>query len=362
MQKSIRKTVNDWFNKYKSYVLLYRGGFWEIPYMSNSPETIVKSILKMPFTKHSPKRNHVLSKTPLIKGEFYYEELEKGLWLIQSNLEYQANINYVKKGEGQDSANWYLLNLTTFGLKQKLALMDGIPHTNCAWLFYKPNSWATNCHFKGAHEMNLAFYVHKDWLKEKLKTDINFSSSPLNYFMESRASYDIWNDSLSSSKKYYNKVVENFSNAQERTKEINEELRTFSLELIDYFISKYEHNNISLDHFKVSDKTRVSIYKIEKLLLERLGGPFPGLDFLTKEASISETSLKVNFKHIFGTSTAQYFQQKQMFLAKEILETTDIKIKDLSLKMGYLSHSKFTAAFKKHNGILPSEISQSMAH
>ncbi len=353
---AISKIINNWFSKYKKHILLYRNGFWELPYMSNSPETIVKSMVKLPVTKHTPKRNHVLSKTPLLKGDFYYEELEEGLWIIQSNMQYQANINYINMGDSEESANWYLLNLTIFGLKQKMALMDGIPHTNCAWLLHKPNTWATNCHFKGAEEITCTYYFHKEWLAKRLNKDGNLFNSPVKHLFESDASYDIWNDSISRSKPYYKKVLENFANAEERSEDVKANLHETAGDLLEYFFSKYEINNVSIDHFKVSDKTRVSIYKIEKLLLERLGGPFPGLTFLTKKAGISETSLKVNFKLIFGTSTAQYFQKKQMLLAKELLMSQNLKVKELSQKMGYLSSSKFSAAFKKHNNILPSEV------
>ena len=101
---------------------------------------------------------------------------------------------------------------------------------------------------------------------------------------------------------------------------------------------------------------RVKMYRVEKLLLERLAGPFPGLDYLIKEVGISETSLKTNFKVLFDLSPGQYFQMKQMTLAKDILMNQIIPVQDLADKMGYSNKSKFTAAFKKQNDILPSSI------
>ena len=101
---------------------------------------------------------------------------------------------------------------------------------------------------------------------------------------------------------------------------------------------------------------RVHMSRAEKLLLERLTGSFPGLSFLVKEVGISETSLKINFKKLYGLSPGQYFQKKQMILAREILKDQDIMIHVLAMNMGYHNQSKFAAAFRKHIGILPSEV------
>lgn len=310
----------------------------------------------MPFTKHLPKKQHIISKTPLIKGSFFYEEVEKGLYLIHSHLNYHANINYIKTGDGKESENWCLLNLTVFGVKQKLALLNGVPHTNCAWILYKPNTWGTNCHFKGAEEIAFTFYFSKDWLAKKFKSNPDLMNSPIRRFFDSKAGYDIVNDDVHLCKPLYEKIISNFNEVENRSPENSLTLKEASNKLINYFLAMYSVNNIAFDHFKVPDKTRIIIYKVEKILLENLTSAFPGLDFLTKEGGVSETTLKVNFKLIFGTSPGQYFQQKQMFLAREVLLSENIMIKDLAIKMGYTNASKFTTAFKKHNGILPSEL------
>ena len=85
---SIVKGINRWFSKYKDTLLSYKDGFWEMPYLSNSPETIVMSVAKMPFTKHSKKKQLIRSTTPLMKGGFFYEEIEKGLFIIPSHINY----------------------------------------------------------------------------------------------------------------------------------------------------------------------------------------------------------------------------------------------------------------------------------
>lgn len=324
--------------------------------MSNSPETIVRSVIKMPITKHIPKRNYVISKTPLIKGSFYYEEIEEGLWLINNKLSYKSNINYIQVGDGEGSNDWYLLNLTLFGVKQKHSLMDGIPYTNCVWMLYKPNTWSTNCHFKGAEELAFTFYFSKDWLERKFKENGVIANSPIRHFFESGNVYDMWNDTTNQLDVFYERIAKNFEEAEERTPENKLEQKEYVYSMLEHFFSVYQVNNISVDHFKVSDKVRAKMYMVEKLLLEGLMAPFPGIQKLIKQVGISETSLKVNFKLIFGTSTLQYFQQKQMYLAKNILMKDKIQIQELAGLMGYENASKFSSAFKKHNHVLPSKL------
>lgn len=59
---------------------------------------------------------------------------------------------------------------------------------------------------------------------------------------------------------------------------------------------------------------------------------------------------------MYGKPVFQYFQEKQMHLAKELIHENQMLIKEISYKFGYENTSKFSAAFKKHHGILPSEV------
>ena len=68
------------------------------------------------------------------------------------------------------------------------------------------------------------------------------------------------------------------------------------------------------------------------------------------------TRLKDEFKQLFGKPVYQYFQAQRMMLARTLLTDNQILIKEIAFKLGYESQSKFSAAFKKHHGILPSEL------
>lgn len=96
--------------------------------------------------------------------------------------------------------------------------------------------------------------------------------------------------------------------------------------------------------------------KVENYLSNHLFDDFPGIDFLAKKFNLSESKLKTEFKNLYGKPVFRYFQEKQMYLAKELIHENQMLIKEISYKFGYENTSKFSAAFKKHHGNLPSEV------
>jgi AraC-like DNA-binding protein len=90
--------------------------------------------------------------------------------------------------------------------------------------------------------------------------------------------------------------------------------------------------------------------------LLNLNFTFIGVDTIAKEISMSPTKLKSNFKMIYGFSMLQYHKEKNLLLAKQLLENSDVLINHIFVLTGYESASKFTAAFKKRFKKLPSDI------
>jgi AraC-like DNA-binding protein len=357
---SILKEINRWFTKYKDSLLTYKDGFWVVPYLSNSPEAIVKSIAKMPFTKHSKKRQLIRSTTPLMKGGFYYEKIEKGFWIMPSHMQYKVNISYNKVNDEKMSDDWFILSMTAFGVGKNQSLVDGISYSNCSWVLFKPGAGNINCHFKGADEISITFFLHSKWLKKVLYSNGSFLNSPLRSFFESDATTSIWSDDINLYKPFYEPLYSNFYKftGETRGSKEKDEVKKLSYQMIEQYIAMYQSLEINSNLFLLSEKNRNFVYKAEKKILQSLMKPFIGIENLAKELGTSETNLKSNFKKVFGKTLFQYFQEKQMLLAKEILLNQTIQISDLALALGYESASKFTAAFKKKIGVLPSQILQ----
>ena len=93
----------------------------------------------------------------------------------------------------------------------------------------------------------------------------------------------------------------------------------------------------------------------ERLISRDLALPFLGIEAIAQKLNVSPSKLKMDFKLVYGTSILQYNIDKKMQFAMQLILTTDMQIKHISKEVGYESHSKFSAAFKKKFGELPSE-------
>ena len=79
------------------------------------------------------------------------------------------------------------------------------------------------------------------------------------------------------------------------------------------------------------------------------------LQELSKKFDIPLTSMKVCFKGVYGCSIYSYMKSYRMQATTILLRDTTKSVTEISMKMGYDNPSKFSEAFKKEFGELPSE-------
>ena len=82
--QAIGVKIKKWVAKVKSSILKYRKGFYEIPFISNSPEVLVGSSSAFSFVKNHKDKNYLSVNNPFVKIELNYFKLEEGLWLLFS--------------------------------------------------------------------------------------------------------------------------------------------------------------------------------------------------------------------------------------------------------------------------------------
>ncbi|MEO0875228.1 MAG: AraC family transcriptional regulator [Bacteroidota bacterium] len=83
----------------------------------------------------------------------------------------------------------------------------------------------------------------------------------------------------------------------------------------------------------------------------------PSLGELAGIAGMGITKFKTSFKQVFGFPPFRYHQKIRMEYAKAALQQGHKSATELSYELGYSHPSKFTLAFKKHFGELPSAAS-----
>ena len=98
------------------------------------------------------------------------------------------------------------------------------------------------------------------------------------------------------------------------------------------------------------------IVRIQAYIDENYGDPSLCLSRISDLFHISESYFSFLFKKTVGVNFSTYLEQVRMTQAKHLLETTNIKITDLYVAVGYNNLTSFRRAFKKKYGVAPNAI------
>ncbi len=85
----------------------------------------------------------------------------------------------------------------------------------------------------------------------------------------------------------------------------------------------------------------------------------PSISELAKLVKLNEFKLKYGFKSFYNTTPYTLLFDYRMEKAKELLETSEYNINEISTIVGYKQSSNFTKAFCKKYGVLPKDIMKS---
>jgi AraC-like DNA-binding protein len=107
---------------------------------------------------------------------------------------------------------------------------------------------------------------------------------------------------------------------------------------------------------EIHKQNLLRVIRLEEYLQENLENKFVGIESLSEKFNVSPSKLKKDFKQLYGKPIFQYYQQKQMDLAKRMLTDEDARVKELADKFGYENVGKFSQVFQKHFRILPSAL------
>jgi len=86
-----------------------------------------------------------------------------------------------------------------------------------------------------------------------------------------------------------------------------------------------------------------------------LASTVPSLAELAETARMGITKFKTTFKQVFGTPPIQYHRKIKLEYARQELTTQRKTATELSYELGYSHPSKFTTAYKKQFGVVPSQ-------
>lgn len=96
------------------------------------------------------------------------------------------------------------------------------------------------------------------------------------------------------------------------------------------------------------------VHDVHDYLIENLSQR-KTIEELSKKFLINTTTLKKEFKKVYGKSIAVHIKEHRMELARKLLCQSDDSIASIAEAVGYESQSRFSNAFEKFYGVLPSE-------
>lgn len=103
--------------------------------------------------------------------------------------------------------------------------------------------------------------------------------------------------------------------------------------------------------FKLNDIDK--IISARNYLISDFEKHVPTIDELAEKAGMSPTKFKKMFKEVFYMPPYEYYQNKCMERAKELLDKQSYTVSEVGYKVGFSSLGHFTAAFRKRYGRNP---------
>jgi AraC-like DNA-binding protein len=349
--------LSKWFQFIKPNFKFYQDGFFEFPFLANSPQLFVESTIKSPGSKHNVKEQLVHRSNPFIKGEFLYRKIEEGLWFTVTNINFKYNTLIKSVYAADIPSEHYTITFTLFESEVKLknTFINKMPFQNKFWAFKKPGTDVGACFYKGSKCQFYIFYIDPEWIEKNIPFNKLDKNIPFKKFLDSDKGFISYQDIVPDAEKLSHEILHTMKTFNDDV--FNETLlKAQSFSLLSTFFK-----NVFIDSRKENyqDKGTVDYKKIskcERLISINLSQPFIGIESISQTLKISPSKLKMDFKSVYGTSILQYNIDKKMQLAMQLLLNTNMQIKYIAQEVGYESHSKFSAAFKKKYGKLPSEL------
>ena len=165
---------------------------------------------------------------------------------------------------------------------------------------------------------------------------INFDVSDREYFSNCKMPMHILNDSSKLLLNSFQDVVEAYMNSS----------GPYLLKSLFYLCI----HRISIYQKQTCDKMSYELEKAARLLSEQ--GQL-SVDAISKSIHMSKSTFQKKFKTTFNMSPIEYRTIKRIEKAKQLLETTDMPIKEIADTLGFYDTAYFYKVFKKYCGVTP---------
>ena len=346
-------TSNKWTEFVTKNLFTSKEDFFELPYLSNSPKIKIDSITDISIANHNANLQSISTYNSFCKGNLKYRKIEEGLWLLSTTISFKQNIVAKAFYDLNQESDYYYLSYSIFEYEFPAIINNGEPNrllSKC-WTFYKPKTEVATYFYKDTSGNFCNIVFSKKWAEKNIPKYCGTNSNEVLKFLNSETGFLTWLDIVPQMTDIAAEVALILSKT---IKSENLKKPIFTL-LSNFFEVAVAEKRIQ-NYQPLKNEDYANVARAEKIILQNLSKPFIGVAQIANMVNLSATKLKAAFKMVFGLSILQYHKQKNLQLAEQLIKNSEIPIKYIATITGYGSSSKFTAAFKKNFGTVPSDL------
>ena len=345
----------DWTSFLSENLFSNTDGSYELPYLSNSPQLMAESMAQLPVMEHNQLRQVITSDNLFFKGALHYRQAGEGLWILATNITPKKDLISRALYDAANKADYYFLSFAVFEYPFPLDETGNaatLLSTTCT--FYKPRTEVATFFYAGStgRFYNIAFT--RSWVQQNLVFSSSAEKEKALQFLNNETGFLNWIDIVPDAETLSAAIWQ-----QLQTEETPGSNPQWFADTLHHIIGHFFHAAFAdgrLENYSpLYNKDYAKVALVEKRMLNGLQQPFAGVDALAKIAGMSPTKLKTIFKSVFGFSMLQYHKEKNLLFARQLVQRSPVQIKMVAAIAGYETTNKFSAAYKKRFGVLPSE-------
>jgi len=280
-------------------------------------------------------------------GIRYFLDCGDGILAYYINVEYKRNYKLIQENLNQDFVGFYY-NLT-----------EGEATVSSGHFMYNVGRWKFNLAVidgtldseysvkKGSKTFALCIFIKKSMLKNFTQKN-NITIENIDSVIDPKENTIVRFDRMSSESFH---VLNDLRKLEVGGAIFDLHLKGTVHLLISNYLKKIATKRIIIQTVNKTDLDH--IIEIQMYLIEHLKDHFPSITQMAKMSNMSESKFKTLFKKITGNTANVFFMENKLLLAKELLETRQLTISQISDHLNFTNNSYFSTKFKEHFGLSP---------
>jgi AraC-like DNA-binding protein len=325
--------------------------FLEFSYLFNDPALLLNDLIHLSLADHDPLKQSLSLDILLCRASMYYHQIEQGFWLLYSEIDVKEN--FVLKSDHQKNLpnDYYIVTLSVFDCKFSIKDTEDINYEDSCWTLSKPQTVLNSRFYSHTSGTVVSFAINKDWVRLNLLA-AGIAKKTIDLFLNGKKGFFSGAAITKKNREIMIKIGQELKNQHNV---VFDELsfRKNCIKLIVGFFNSCFGSNDIINTASLTNSDYYNVLKAEKIILDNLYLPFVGIDYIAREIRISPAKLQANFKTVFGFSMLRYHKEKNLLLAIQLIQNSDIPIRNIAAVTGYENAGKFSYSFKKRFGNLP---------